>query len=160
MGSGLDRWMDGWLDGQMDKLDVIQLDYIGVDGYFPVSESKTPPINEIKAGWSQWKNEMKTLSDSVNKKILFTEFGYRSVDFSGKEPWNSDQTLKDVNLKAQSNLFNVIFEELWNEEWFAGGYLWKWFIDHERVGGFDNHMFTPQNKPAESIIRANYLTNN
>ena len=138
----------------------IQLDYIGVDGYFPVSESKTPPINEIKAGWSQWKNEMKTLSDSVNKKILFTEFGYRSVDFSGKEPWNSDQTLKGVNLKAQSNLFNVIFEELWNEEWFAGGYLWKWFIDHERVGGFDNHMFTPQNKPAESIIRANYLINN
>ena len=59
-----------------------------------------------------------------------------------------------------SNLFNVIFEELWNEEWFAGGYLWKWFIDHERVGGFDNHMFTPQNKPAESIIRANYLINN
>ena len=82
------------------------------------------------------------------------------MDYSGKEPWNSDHTLIEVNLEAQTNLFKVLFEELWNEKWFAGGYLWKWFIDHKRVGGFDNHMFTPQNKPAESIIRANYLINN
>lgn len=39
---------------------------------------------------------------------------------------------------------------------FAGGYLWKWFIDYEKVGGFKNHMFAPQNKPVESIVRANY----
>ncbi|MFT4800563.1 MAG: hypothetical protein ACI93N_000322 [Flavobacteriaceae bacterium] len=137
-----------------------ELDYIGIDGYFPVSESKTPTIDEAKEGWKQWKNEMQTLSISVNRKILFTEFGYRSINFSGKEPWNSDHTLKGVNLEAQSNLFNALFEELWNEEWFAGGYLWKWFIDHEEVGGFENHMFTPQNKPVESVIRTNYSMNN
>lgn len=133
-----------------------ELDYIGVDGYFPLSESKTPTIEEAKIGWKHWKNEMQILSNSVNKKILFTEFGYRSVDFSGKEPWNSDHTIASVNLEAQTNLFNALFEELWNEEWFAGGYLWKWFIDHEKVGGFENHMFTPQNKPVERIVRANY----
>ena len=133
-----------------------ELDYIGVDGYFPLSESKTPTIEEAKIGWKHWKNEMQILSNSVNKKILFTEFGYRSVDFSGKEPWNSDHGITSVNLEAQTNLFNALFEELWNEEWFAGGYLWKWFIDHEKVGGFENHMFTPQNKPVESVIRANY----
>lgn len=137
-----------------------QLDYIGVDGYFPVSETITPTIEEAKIGWKHWKNEMQTLSSSVNRKILFTEFGYRSINFSGKEPWNSDHTLKGVNLEAQSNLFNALFEELWNEEWFAGGYLWKWFIDHDNVGGFENHMFTPQNKPVESVIRANYSTTN
>ena len=87
---------------------------------------------------------------------MFTEFIYRNINFSDKESWNSDHRLKGVNLEAQTNLFNALFEELWNEEWFAGGYLWKWFIDHEKVGGFENHMFTPQNKPVESVVIANY----
>lgn len=133
-----------------------ELDYIGVDGYFPLSETLTPTIEEAKVGWAQWKIEMETLSVSVNKKILFTEFGYRSVDFSGKEPWNSDYTLKGVNFEAQTNLFNALFEEIWKEDWFAGGYLWKWFINHNDVGGLEDNMFTPQNKPVESLIKSNY----
>ena len=134
----------------------IQLDYIGVDGYFPVSESKTPPINEIKAGWSQWKNEMKTLSDSVNKKILFTEFGYRSVDFNGKKPWDSKRLKGAVNLDAQANALQAIHNQFWKEEWFAGGFVWKWFLSHDKVGGEKNNRFTPQNKPAEELIRKLY----
>lgn len=137
-----------------------ELDYIGVDGYFPVSETLTPTIGEAKKGWTQWKHEMQALSVSVNKKVLFTEFGYRSVDFSGKEPWNSDHTIKGVNLEAQTNLFNALFEEIWKEDWFAGGYLWKWYINHNDVGGLEDNMFTPQNKPVESLIRTTFLSNN
>lgn len=137
-----------------------ELDYIGVNGYFPVSETLTPTIEDAKIGWSHWKLEMQTLSISVNKKIIFTEYGYRSVDFSGKEPWNSDHTLKGVNLEAQTNLFNALFEEIWKEDWFAGGYLWKWFINHNDVGGLEDNMFTPQNKPVESLIRSTFLSNN
>ena len=46
----------------------------------------------------------------------------------------------------------------WKEPWFAGGFVWKWFHRHEKVGGKDNPMFTPQNKPAENEIRAYYKT--
>lgn len=137
-----------------------ELDYIGIDGYFPVSETKTPTIEEAKKGWLPWKVEMKNLSESVNKKILFTEFGYRSMDFSGKEPWNSDYKIKGVNLEGQNHLYSALFEEVWKEEWFAGGYLWKWFINHNDVGGLENNMFTPQNKPVENLIKSYYLLNN
>ena len=54
------------------------------------------------------------------------------------------------------NTTQALFEELWHEEWFAGGFVWKWFMDHEKVGGIDNPRFTPQNKPAEEIIKTFY----
>ena len=44
----------------------------------------------------------------------------------------------------------------WDEDWIAGGYIWKWFINHEKSGGQNNFMFTPQNKPVESTIQEVY----
>ncbi|MCF6306497.1 MAG: glycoside hydrolase [Flavobacteriaceae bacterium] len=133
-----------------------QLDFIGIDAYFPISESKTPTIEEAKLGWKPWKEEMISVSTKANKKILFTEYGYRSVNYSGKEPWKSDRNMGEVNLKAQENLTKALFEEIWKEEWFVGGFLWKWHIKHNGIGGKENTMFTPQNKPVEAVIKGNY----
>jgi hypothetical protein len=133
-----------------------QLDYIGVDAYFPISESKTPTVEESKVAWQSWKEEMKSVSEKENKDILFAEYGYRSVDFAGKEPWNSDYEMTSVNLDAQANLTQVLFKEIWNEEWFAGGFIWKWHMDHKKSGGLDDTQFTPQNKPVESVVREVY----
>lgn len=133
------------------------LDYIGIDGYFPLSETKTPKVEELKSGWKKHKLKMKKCSDSLQKKILFTEFGYRSVDYAAAKPWEVDYSKASVNLEGQVNTTQVLFEELWEEEWFAGGFVWKWFIDHKKAGGEKNPRFTPQNKPAENVIRDFYL---
>ncbi|WP_034260800.1 glycoside hydrolase family 113 [Altibacter lentus] len=132
------------------------LDYIGVDAYFPVSEAKTPTVLEAQAGWRPWKEELKAVALQFDKKIIFTEYGYRSTHFAGKEPWNSDHEIKDVNLEAQSNLMQGLYNEIWGEPWFAGGFLWKWFIDHEDVGGMQDAQFTPQNKPVTHVIKERY----
>lgn len=134
------------------------LDYVGVDAYFPVSESKTPTVEEAIAGWQPWKTELRNLSEAISRPIIFTEFGYRSTDFTGKEPWNSDHKITTVNLEAQHNATQGLFEVFWNEPWFAGGFVWKWFINHEKAGGKANAQFTPQNKPVEQIIK-NYYSN-
>lgn len=135
-----------------------ELDYIGVDAYFPVSEEKTPSLEAAKLGWKPWKDELKGVSEKAQRPILFTEFGYRSVDFSGKEPWKSDRDMTEVNLEAQLNTTKALFEAVWSEEWFQGGFIWKWFIHHERAGGLDNSRFTPQNKPVEEVIRKHYAS--
>ncbi|MEC3906813.1 glycoside hydrolase [Tamlana sp. 2201CG12-4] len=132
------------------------LDYIGVDAYFPVSERKTPTILECLEGWKMHKKVISDLSKEYNKPVLFTEFGYRSVDYTGKEPWKSDKSIDQVNMEAQTNALQALFETFWTEDWFAGGFIWKWFHDHERAGGVNNNRFTPQNKPAEVIIKAQY----
>lgn len=133
-----------------------KLDYVGVDAYFPLCEARLPSPEQMREGWQKWKMRLLEVSKKSNRPILFTEFGYRSMDYTAKKPWLVDQNQMEVNLKAQAEALQVIFEEFWKEEWFAGGFVWKWFIHHEEVGGSKDNRFTPQNKPAEDVIRAHY----
>lgn len=133
-----------------------QLDFIGIDSYFPVSESQTPTVQEVQDGLQRWKGEMNAFSQVHKKQILFTEWGYRSIDFAGKEPWATSREEGKVNLEAQANATKAVFETFWKEDWFAGGFVWKWFIHHDQVGGPENNRFTPQNKPAEAVIQSYY----
>lgn len=133
-----------------------QLDFIGVDAYFPLSDVKTPTIVELEKGWKTHKEEIKRIQQRFQKPILFTEFGYRSVDFMGKEPWDSKRIQGAINLDAQVNGLQAIYNQFWQESWFAGGFVWKWFHRHHRVGGTQNNRFTPQNKPAEKLIQKLY----
>lgn len=133
-----------------------QLDFIGVDAYFPVSGSKTPALDECLKRWERYKLLIHENALRYDKQVLFTEYGYRSVDYAGKEPWKSDRSMNVVNLEAQVNTTQALFETFWNEDWFAGGFVWKWFHDHKNAGGEDDSRFTPQNKPVEAIIRNQY----
>ncbi|WP_026809195.1 glycoside hydrolase family 113 [Arenibacter latericius] len=133
-----------------------QLDFVGIDAYFPLSDQKTPTVAELRQGWQKHKEEIKSLSMAKNKQVLFTEYGYRSNNYTAKKPWLVDHSQDDVNLEAQVNATQAIFEEFWSEEWFAGGFVWKWFIDHERSGGPMDNRFTPQNKPAQEVIKSFY----
>jgi Glycoside Hydrolase Family 113 len=133
-----------------------QLDYIGIDGYFPVSAMKTPSVEDAQKGWQPWKAEMQEVSEKNNKPILFTEYGYRNIDFSGKEPWKSDRNEVDYNVEAQTNLYKALFAEVYPEPWFAGGFIWKWFIDHANAGGPASNQFSPQNKPVQAVIQAHF----
>jgi hypothetical protein len=129
------------------------LDYVGIDAYFPLSEEKTPSVEALKAGWQPWKSKIEEIARQTGKPILFTEFGYRSMDYTAKKPWLVDRNEEVVNMEGQVNAKKAIFEEFWSEDWFAGGFVWKWFIHHDRAGGDRDNRFTPQNKPAEEIIR-------
>ncbi|OEI81125.1 glycoside hydrolase [Formosa algae] len=132
------------------------LDYIGVNAYFPVSPNKTPSYEDAMAGLKKYKTLVSEFSTTNNKPILFTEFGYRSVDYSGKAPWNSDRAMTTVNLDAQVNCTKALFDTFWAEKWFAGGFVWKWFINHDQSGGENDSRFTPQNKPVEQVIKTYY----
>lgn len=132
------------------------LDYIGVNGYFPLTEEQTPSVEACKIALEQWKTELQEFSFSNNKPVLFTEFGYRSVDFGAKQPWRSDRDMTAVNLEAQTNASLAFFETFWNEDWVAGGFIWKWFPNHTTTGGNNDSRFTPQNKPAEAVIKEQF----
>ncbi len=134
-----------------------QLDYIGVDAYFPLSNLKNPSSLDLSKGWKTHKSGLYQVHKKHQKPILFTEYGYRSVNYAGKEPWNSDsKTSTETNLNAQTNAMVAVYGEFWTQNWFAGGFLWKWFPNHSTVGGYSNNRFTPQNKPAQKIIKFVY----
>lgn len=136
-----------------------QLDYIGIDAYFPITQEKTPSVKDFEKGWKGHKDEIKKIQKTFKKPVLFTEFGYRSLHFTGKEPWDSKRVSGSVDLQAQANGLQAIYNQFWKEKWFAGGFVWKWFHRHDRVGGKDNNRFTPQNKPAEALLQKLYKLN-
>lgn len=131
-----------------------QLDYIGVDAYFPVSDQKTPDIATVKAGWKKWMVELSSLSRKHNKKILFAEYGYVSADYAGKEPWLNAGEDRESNEQAQQNLLQAQYELIWKQDWFAGGFLWKHHGENGRRG-FEKR-FTPQGKAAAKTVTNAY----
>ena len=80
------------------------------------------------------------------------------MDYTAKKPWLVDRNEEQANMEGQVNAKQAIFEEFWGEDWFAGGFVWKWFLNHDRAGGEQDNRFTPQNKPAEDVIRMFYRT--
>ena len=132
------------------------IDFIGVDAYFPLSEEKMPSVESLKNGWQSHKEKIQALATKLDRKVLFTEYGYRSMDYTGKEPWDSSRKGKTLNLKAQEVALQAMYDEFWKEEWFAGGFIWKWFHNYEKSGGLNDFYFTPQNKPAEEVVRQYY----
>jgi len=133
-----------------------ELDYIGIDAYFPLTAKKTPTIEDFEAGWQPHKIEIQKTQKKFNTPVLFTEYGYRSIDFTGKKPWDSKRITGSINLLAQKNGLQAIHNQFWKEDWFAGGFIWKWFHKHIEVGGENNNRFTPQNKPAQDLLKKLY----
>ena len=133
-----------------------ELDFIGIDAYFPVCQLQTPTDQTLKAGWKPVKADLKNLSEIHQRPILFTEYGYRSVDYAAAGHWQMDDEALTLNLEGQAKCYEVLYEEFWKEPWFAGGFLWKWYPDPVASGGAKNTRYTPQNKPAMQVIRQWY----
>ena len=135
------------------------LDYIGVDAYFPLSESETPGITELMVAWKKPARRLQAFSVKQKKSILFTEYGYRSVDHTAGKQWELPDSWKEkapANMAAQQNAYAALYRTFWQQPWFAGGFLWKWYDDHAGAGGPQNDDYTPQRKPAEDLIRQQY----
>ncbi len=133
-----------------------ELDFIGIDAYFPLSEKKSPGLKDFEMGWKPHKTQIESIQKKYKRPILFTEFGYRSIHYTGVAPWQAKYSAGNVDLEAQKNATQAIYNQFWNEDWFAGGFVWKWFHDHSAAGGSNDNRFTPQNKPAEALIKELY----
>ncbi|MFT5777184.1 MAG: hypothetical protein ACI837_000115 [Crocinitomicaceae bacterium] len=132
------------------------LDYIGVDAYFPISKQGKSKLKHLKKGWLPHMAIMDSVANSLNKQILFTEYGYRSIKDCAAKPWDYSNEAK-VNQEAQEVALEALYQSIWANEIYAGGFLWKWYPDHLNAGGKTNSMFTVQNKGAADVVRKYYM---
>lgn len=138
-----------------------KLDYIGIDAYFPISEEATPNKDKMAQKWRIIAASLEVFSKKYKKKIVFTEYGYRSINNCAWNQWEVESKSDDVgvNLLAQQNAYEALFSVVWEKDWFEGGFLWKWFPNDVESGGNYNSDYTPQNKPIEKIIIKWYSKN-
>lgn len=135
------------------------LDYIGIQAYFPLVDNHSPTVKELRAGWDRHMPSIEGVHQRYDKPILITEIGYHSATDAAIKPWewdadNTSPYYEDV--QTQVNAYEAFFATFWDKPWFAGAYIWKWFPDHTFTGGIYDEEFTPQNKPAEDVMRRWY----
>lgn len=134
------------------------LDYIGIDAYFPVSENKTPELAELRQNWKKIAGELKDFSSKHRRPILFTEYGYRSADFAADGHWKYSLDSLNINMQGQVNCYEALLQSFWDEPWMAGGFLWKWHMITPSRPGFMEKDYSPQGKPAAKIIKDYYTS--
>ncbi len=135
------------------------VDFIGINAYFPLSQEATPSVATLETAWDVEKGNLRKLSKKYRKPIVFTEFGYRSMDKAAGNQWELEHHRKytgQSNMKAQENAYQALFKTFWEESWIRGGFLWKWYPNHDDKLNADNSDYTPQKKPVENIIRKWY----
>ena len=143
-----------WNDEYADITFWDELDYAGLDPYFPLSEKGSPTLEDLKEAWQEKLKDIESWQASINKPVIFTEIGYRSSSDAAKFPWEH-QPGRELDLKLQANCYRAIFETFWEKEWFYGVYWWYWGTN-ERMGGANNRGFIIQNKPVENVIQEWY----
>ncbi len=132
-----------------------ELDYIGVDAYFPLDESRTPGKKRLHKLWQPVHKELKAVHQKFSKPILFTEFGYMSIDGCAGKTWELEAKMDQipVNEEAQAVALEGMFSFFEKQDYWQGGFLWKWYpyqgyyLDHKTKD------YSPQNKEAEKTVR-------
>ncbi len=61
--------------------------------------------------------------------------------YNGAAPWKENE--ENENDKAQENAYEAFYRTFAGKAWFAGGFVWKWYVDNSghHKGSID---FTPQ----------------
>lgn len=133
------------------------LDYIGVNAYFPLKGDEAVTLKSIQERWQKDSDKMAYLSKKTQRPILFTEMGYRSIPDPLSRPWDYRSSPKAYDPKMQAMALEALFKQFISKQWWKGGFVWKWFPDHQNVGGENHTGFSPQNKLAQDVLH-HYFT--
>ncbi len=136
------------------------LDYIGIDAYFPLTADADPTLAQLTAAWAGHANAIEawllSLPPEAPDDVLFTEIGYRSIDGANIEPWAwSPYGPNGLDLQEQADCYAAAFGATVDRAWLDGYYWWNWETFPQPGSDLWND-FTPQNKPAEFVLRAFY----
>ncbi len=135
-----------------------QLDVIGLDAYFPLTDHADPTLTQLVSAWSSNRWGENIVSDVLNfaaahpeKPVIFTEIGYRSAAGANMAPWDYSTT-SAVDQQEQANCYEAMFE-VWSQHTsvMKGNFFWAWGITPPYVP--TDTDYTPWNKLAQGVLQ-------
>jgi len=108
--------------------------------------------DEMQFYINQEVNKLQLAVQSFDLPLWVLEVGMPSAAGASEKPWEW-QSLKyaKVDLALQSDAIDVWLRAL-DQSWVDGVFIWAWYSD-AASGGAGDPDYTPQNKPAEKVIR-------
>ncbi|ALJ01500.1 hypothetical protein DC20_15585 [Rufibacter tibetensis] len=134
------------------------LDFIGVQAYFPLSKKPAPTLSDLLKAWEPHVKTIEKLQRKFNKPVVFTEVGYRNIPHAAAEPWtwpSRGQATEPEDPATQERLYEAMYRTFWQKPWFRGTFIWKWY-PHVRENGRARRDFTPQGLPAAQVMARYY----
>lgn len=127
-----------------------ELDYIGLNCYYPLNDKEDVSKAALKKQFADVMKKVDKVCKKYDKKLIFTEIGFRSVDAPWKNP-HANANGRSFNAEHQQLCYEVVFEGIQDKEWSKGILWWKWpcYLDYR---GAKNTSFTPNRKMAEKTV--------
>jgi hypothetical protein len=132
-----------------------ELDYMAINCYYPLSEEQNLTDEELLSAFEKNLEHIEAFEKKFNKPLLFTEIGFKSIDYPWIEP-HADNDEQNVNQLSQKRCYEAMFKAMEDEPWIQGIYLWQWpsymnYIEENPKG------FTPCGKLAEAVVEKYFL---
>lgn len=125
-----------------------RLDYIGLTGYYRLTQDTDASLADLTAAWTGIKNRLLAWQSTIDRPLVFTELGYPSLDGAARDPW--DYTARTgPDLEEQRRAF-AAFAAAWADTpALAGAIFWNAWGPTDG----QNTWYTVWGKPAEHVIR-------
>jgi hypothetical protein len=131
-----------------------RVDVAGIDAYFSTSDAQQPALADLVAGWNPWIEQIEAWQATIGKPVIFTEIGYRNVDYCAQNPWSFDDG-RPANCECQARAYEAALQAWAGKPWFGGMFWWNWFPWSDG-GGCCETTFTPQNKQVEQTLTCSF----
>ncbi|OAV45219.1 hypothetical protein A3850_012265 [Lewinella sp. 4G2] len=135
------------------------LDIIGLNSYYPLSDQDKPSDEELLTGAREWVTMATSLAQRTGKPIWLTETGYRSVSQAWKNP-HAETNGRPQSDEDQARCYRALTQALRENPGFTGVFIWKWpsYLGYEGGRGREATGFTPGGKSAAMELEKFYRT--
>ncbi len=116
------------------------LDFIGFEPYFGLTEKNNPSIEEMKEAFDRaFDQYAKPLYEKYGKPVLLTEVNVYSFDGVNRDPiglavreqYPGPDSIENlpVDHQEQADYYEAFFQSVTERDWIKGCYWWGWYLD-------------------------------
>jgi len=129
------------------------LDAIGLNSYYPISESDNPTDEDLLAGARRWIKMAQAVSRKFGKPLWLTETGYRSVTMPWKNP-HAEAGERAADTRAQARCYEALLTAATETPELKGIFIWKWpsYLGADEGGRSSGRNFSPGGKEAAGVL--------
>lgn len=127
-----------------------ELDYVGVDAYFPLADSADAGREAVEEGARRAVSELRRAAERFGKPVVLTEVGFAAR----RDAWVSPhEEGGEYDPGRQAVAYEALLGALGRPPWLAGVYFWKVF-SHPSIGGGEGPDFHILGRQAEQVVRS------
>jgi hypothetical protein len=127
-----------------------QLDFIGLNCYYPLSIKQKVKGNDLVEGFSEILKKVHTVKSRFGKPVVLTEIGFRSIESPWLQP-HAESGQAAFNEVHQAMCYDAVFKAVSRYPVVDGILWWKWPTNLE-VQFENDRRFVPSGKKAEQVI--------